>query len=95
MSKDIKEEEIKKEVVEPIKIAAEQIKKGKGIEKDGKYDREIMEEILNNQRKILKEIRYNRFAYGIIMMLIITYIYFEMKKFGDILGTLIEIFLPT
>jgi len=66
-------------------------------EKAGKVktDRELMEEILNNQRKILKEIRYNRFAYGIVMMLIITYIYFEMKKFGDILGTLIEIFLPT
>ena len=60
-----------------------------------KSDRELMEEILNNQRKIFKEIKYNRFAYGIVMMLIIAYIYFEMKKFGDILGTLIEIFLPT
>ena len=55
---------------------------------------EMMKEILENQRRILKEIQYNRFAYGIIMVLIMGYIYLEMKKYGDILGTLIEIFLP-
>ena len=55
---------------------------------------EMMKEILENQRRILKEIQYNRFAYGIIMVLVMGYIYLEMKKYGDILGTLIEIFLP-
>ena len=55
---------------------------------------EMMKEILENQRRILKEIQYNRFAYGIIMVFVIGYIYLEMKKYGDILGTLIEIFLP-
>ena len=54
----------------------------------------MMKEILENQRRILKEIQYNRFAYGIIMVLVMGYIYLEMKKYGDILGTLIEIFLP-
>ena len=55
---------------------------------------EMMTQILENQRRILKEIQYNRFAYGIIMVLVMGYIYLEMKKYGDILGTLIEIFLP-
>lgn len=59
-----------------------------------KSEKEMMKEILDNQRRILKEIQYNRFAYGIIMLLIMGYIYLEMKKYGDILGTLIEIFLP-
>ena len=59
-----------------------------------KSEKEMMKEILENQRKILKEIQYNRFAYGIIMVLVMGYIYLEMKKYGDILGTLIEIFLP-
>ena len=59
-----------------------------------KSEKEMMKEILDNQRRILKEIQYNRFAYGIIMLLVMGYIYLEMKKYGDILGTLIEIFLP-
>ena len=41
---------------------------------------EMMKEILENQRRILKEIQYNRFAYGIIMVLVMGYIYLETKK---------------
>ena len=53
-----------------------------------------LDAILDNQRKITKEIHYNRIVFGLVMLISLLYIWLQTKHLGDILGTLIEIFLP-
>ena len=64
-------------------------------------DREIVETLLKETRENKKEIKrltrevwYNRVALAMFLALSLFYIHLQTSRLGDVIGTLIEIFLP-
>lgn len=68
---------------------------------DNLSDREIIETLLKETRENKKEIKrltrevwYNRVALAMFLALSLFYIHLQTSRLGDVIGTLIEIFLP-
>ena len=64
--------------------------------KDKPADLEKMvAELLEGQKKLKKEINVNRVMFGICLVVSLLYIHFQAVHLGDIIGTLIEMFMPS
>ena len=64
-------------------------------------DREIIEALLKETReqrkeqtRLTREVWYNRVALAMFLALSLFYIHLQTSRLGDVIGTLIEIFLP-
>lgn len=64
-------------------------------------DREIIETLLKEtreqqkeQKRLTREVWYNRVALAMFLALSLFYIHLQTSRLGDVIGTLIEIFLP-
>lgn len=64
-------------------------------------DREIIEALLKEtreqrkeQKRLTREVWYNRVALAMFLALSLFYIHLQTSRLGDVIGTLIEIFLP-
>lgn len=64
-------------------------------------DREIVETLLKETReqrkevnRLTREVWYNRVALAMFLALSLFYIHLQTSRLGDVIGTLIEIFLP-
>ena len=64
-------------------------------------DREIIEMLLKEtreqrkeQKRLIREVWYNRVALAMFLVLSLFYIHLQTSRLGDVIGTLIEIFLP-
>lgn len=64
-------------------------------------DREIVETLLKEtreqrkeQKRLTREVWYNRVALAMFLALSLFYIHLQTSRLGDVIGTLIEIFLP-
>ena len=64
-------------------------------------DREIIETLLKEtreqrkeQKRLTHEVWYNRVALAMFLALSLFYIHLQTSRLGDVIGTLIEIFLP-
>ena len=64
-------------------------------------DREIIEALLKETREqrkeqkgLTREVWYNRVALAMFLALSLFYIHLQTSRLGDVIGTLIEIFLP-
>lgn len=64
-------------------------------------DREIIEILLEEtreqrkeQKRLTREVWYNRVALAMFLALSLFYIHLQTSRLGDVIGTLIEIFLP-
>lgn len=64
-------------------------------------DREIIEALLKEtreqrkeQKRLIREVWYNRVALAMFLALSLFYIHLQTSRLGDVIGTLIEIFLP-
>lgn len=68
---------------------------------DNLSDREIIEALLKEtreqrkeQKRLTREVWYNRVALAMFLALSLFYIHLQTSRLGDVIGTLIEIFLP-
>ena len=64
-------------------------------------DREIVETLLKETReqrkevnRLTREVWYNRVALAMFLALSLFYVHLQTSRLGDVIGTLIEIFLP-
>ena len=55
----------------------------------------MVAELLEGQKKLKKEINVNRVMFGICLVVSLLYIHFQAVHLGDIIGTLIEMFMPS
>lgn len=57
--------------------------------------KEQNETIIGLQKRLLKEVFYNRVIYTICLIIALLYVHFQFLNVSEILGMLIQIFLPT
>ena len=59
-----------------------------------KEKKEPIEQVLEEIKILKKEVFYNRVLLGIFLIFSLLYVHFQMTNLGDIIGMLVQIFMP-